>query len=195
MEALVVRMVVEQVEPMLASIVHNPELSALEKLHGYFNTAARWKTARRAMVLSLLSVWYADNNAIFRQKLFDMALKRVTPLLSEIVQQGVREGVFTTQYPEQIGQVIIYILEGLSSRMIELLLEEDIRPNDPRIERTLKDYNNALTEAMERILGAPKGSIHLLDMDILKEWFDAPGTEPEIQGAAVSVEVSNAQGS
>src|SRR5919204_3346182 len=43
LEALVERMVVEQVEPLLFSIVQDPHLTALEKLQGYFDTSVRWK--------------------------------------------------------------------------------------------------------------------------------------------------------
>ena len=34
----------------------------------------------------------------------------------------------------------------------------------------------AYNDAVERILGAPKGSIHLMDTESLKEWF--PPEEP-----------------
>ena len=47
LEALVERMVVEQVEPMLLSAVKDPHLTALEKLQHYIDTAVRWKTTEK----------------------------------------------------------------------------------------------------------------------------------------------------
>src|SRR6266542_3855980 len=51
LEAVVERMVVEQVEPLLLSAVRDPHLTALEKLQRYFDTAVRWKTAEKALML------------------------------------------------------------------------------------------------------------------------------------------------
>src|SRR4030095_16064773 len=66
LDALVERMVVEQVEPLLLSIVRDPHLTALEKLQGYFGTAVRWKTAKKALMMELLKVWYSDENVLAR---------------------------------------------------------------------------------------------------------------------------------
>src|ERR1044072_4052256 len=42
LQAMIERMVVEQVEPLLLSAVQDPHLTALEKLQRYFDTAVRW---------------------------------------------------------------------------------------------------------------------------------------------------------
>ncbi len=99
LEALVER-IVDEVEPLLLSIVQDPHLSALEKFQRFFDTTARWKTDRKDLMLGLMRMWYADENAIVRQKVFASTLKRVSPLLAEIAHQGVQEGVFTTSYPD-----------------------------------------------------------------------------------------------
>jgi AcrR family transcriptional regulator len=170
--ALIERMATEEVLPRLDAIVKNPNLTALEKLHGYFDISARWKTERLDMILSLLRVWYSDENILFREKLFDYAIKQVTPMLGEIVRQGIREGVFDTPYPDQIGQVIMYILQGLSDTFISLLLNTEHREwSDPLVIGTITEYVAALSDALERVLGAPKGSIKPVDPELLKVWF------------------------
>jgi len=171
LEALVERMVVEQVEPLLSSVVQDPRLSALEKLQRYFDTAARWKITQKTFMLELLQVWLADENAIVRQKLFTMSAKRVTPLLAEIIRQGIREGVFTTSYPDHICQVIMYILQGLNDTIIELLISSETTRYDARLESAIVAYADALTDALERVLGAPNGSLNLIDPEMLREWF------------------------
>jgi TetR/AcrR family transcriptional repressor of nem operon len=171
LEALVERMIVVEVEPLLTPVVQDPHLTALEKLNRYFDTAIRWKTANKAFMLELLRVWLGDENAIVRQKLFAMTVRRITPLLADIIRQGVREGVFNTCYPDQVCQVIIYILQGLSDTIIELLLSSEANRDAARIESGITLYTEALTDALERILGTPKGSLHLIDPEMLKEWF------------------------
>jgi TetR/AcrR family transcriptional repressor of nem operon len=182
LEALVERMVVVEVIPLLTPIVQDPHLTALKKLNRYFDTAVRWKTAKKTFMLELLRVWLADENAIVRQKLFAMSAKQVTPLLTEIIRQGIQEGVFTTSYPDQVCHVILYILQGLNDTIIELLLSSETNRDAARIESGVTAYIAALTDALERVLGAPRGSLNLIDPETLKEWFVSPNDTMSVPG-------------
>jgi AcrR family transcriptional regulator len=169
LEALVERMATEQVESHIISIVKDPHLTALEKLQRYFDTAVQWKTSQKKFIMELTRVWYSDENALARQKMFNMMVAYVTPLFVEIIQQGVREGVFSTPYPEYASQVNINLVQGLSDTFARMLLSEQAKQGNAlqQAENLIAAYNDAL----ERILGAPKGSIHLMDIEALKAWF------------------------
>src|SRR5215471_7288362 len=106
LEAILERMQ-EEAEQMLIPMVQDPHLPALDKLQRFFATLNRYKTTQKAFFLELLRVWYADDNAIVRQKARASAVKWVTPWLSVIIRQGIQEGVLTTPYPEQVGEVIL----------------------------------------------------------------------------------------
>jgi TetR/AcrR family transcriptional regulator, transcriptional repressor for nem operon len=188
LEALVERLVVEQVEPLLLSAVHDPHLTALEKLQRYFDTAVRWKTAEKTLMLELTRVWYSDENALARQKLMALMVKHVTPLFMEIIHQGVREGVFTTPYPEYASQVIINLVQPLGDTFAQMLFSEEAMHNHAlqRAEKIVVAYN----DAMERILGAPKGSIRIMDIEALKEWFPSDDTLTIEAGSATAESTS-----
>jgi AcrR family transcriptional regulator len=171
LEALVERMVAEDVLPIIIPIVQDPNLSAIEKMERYFDTGFRWKTAQKDFMLRLLRVWLADENAIVRQKMFSTSVKQITPSLAEIIRQGVQEGVFTTAYPEQLSHAIIYLLQGLGDMIIELLIANETDPDPSSIETTVLAYTNALSDTLERVLGAPPGSLRLIAPDTLKKWF------------------------
>jgi len=98
LEALVER-IGEEALQLLNPIVHDSDLPALEKLQRFFDTAVRWKTARKTFMLELLRVWYADHNAIVRQKILATWSKRVLPLLTQIFHQGIREGTLNIPFP------------------------------------------------------------------------------------------------
>jgi hypothetical protein len=119
--------------------------------------------------MQLTRVWYSDENALARQKMLNMMIRHVTPLFVEIIQQGVQEGVFSTPYPEYASQVNLNLVQGLGDTFARMLLSEEAKSSDAvqKAENLIAAYNDAL----ERILGAPKGSIHLMDTKSLKEWF------------------------
>jgi hypothetical protein len=118
----------------------------------------------------LLRVWYTDDNAIVRQKLLIMGAKRIVPLLTEIIRQGIQEGVLTTSYPDQVGKVVLSLGQGLGDIVGQSLLSFEPEHDDLQgIERIVAVY----TDALERVLGAPTGSLTLVDSQTLKEWFSS----------------------
>jgi AcrR family transcriptional regulator len=173
LESMVERMTVEQVLPILKSIVHNPDLTAMQKLHLYFDQAARWKMAQKPLMIELLKVWQADENAIVRQKMTAISVNRTAPLMTEVVRQGIQEGVFSTPYPEHVSNILFFILQGMNDTVIELFLSSLTDGYNADVEKGIIDYINALSDAIERVLGAPQGSLYLMSPDILREWFGA----------------------
>lgn len=170
LDGLIDRML-DEAEQVLRPIVEEKDLSAIEKLRRYFDTAGRWKVSQKSFMLDLFRVWHADSNAIMRQKQEAASIKRIAPMLAEIVQQGMNEGVFSTKYPEQFGNIFVGLSHGFEDKLVELLLADHPPPN--ALQR-LEDLIGAYSDSMERILGVPPGSLPLGDVEILKEWLDVP---------------------
>ena len=170
LEALIERFAQEALE-LLNPIVQDPHLPALEKLQRFFDTAVRWKTARKTFMIELLHVWYADHNAIVRQKMLAMSSRHTLPLLTAIFHQGIQEGVLNIPFPDQIGVVLLSLIQSIGDAFAELLLDREPQGDElQRAERLIAAYDDAL----ERLLGAPAGSLQLMDAESLKAWFVAP---------------------
>ncbi len=60
---------IDESTSLILPIIQDPVLNALEKLQRYFDTVARWKNAQRKTLIAIMKVWYADDNAIVRQKM------------------------------------------------------------------------------------------------------------------------------
>ncbi len=170
LEALIDRMRLEA-EPIILPIINDPNLPALDKLHRFFDTSARWKTARKDYILSLTRVWYADDNALVRQKEQANLIRWATPLIAGIVRQGVQEGMFNTAFPDQIGELLLYLLYHMGDAMVDLIFSSETKEIElAYAEKLVASYNDAL----ERVLGAPAGSLNLMDTETLTEWFVSP---------------------
>ena len=168
---------IQDAQQVLLPIVHDPNLPALEKFQRFFDTIARWKTARIELIMALLKGWYSDSNAIVRQKVTTASVRWYAPMMTEIIQQGIREGVMNNPYPEQTGEVILSLSLGLGESMIGLFLPDGLHLKDlPHVEAIMAAYGNAL----ERILGIPPGSIQFADMAMMREWV-TPEAAPAAQ--------------
>jgi AcrR family transcriptional regulator len=179
--ALVERMG-DQVEQLVLPIVNDPTLGALDKLQRFFTTLDRRKLAHKEFVLAYMRVWYADENAIVRHKLYIARIKRFTPWLEGIIRQGVEEGVLTTPYPDQAARVVISLFEDIGYATVELLLAGERDLSDlPRFER----ITEAWTDALERVLGAPAGCLPRVSREDLLQWLAPTSEKKESESRAL----------
>jgi len=173
LEALIDRMR-QEMEPIVLPIIDDPDLPTFDKLHRLFDAAARWKTARKEYLLSLLRIWYADENAIVRQKATANVFKWFAPLLAGVVRQGAQEGVLATAFPDQAAEIILALLQSLGDTFKDLLFGSE--PQAEQMQRAAAVVA-AYNDAMERVLGAPAGSLNLIDAETLNAWFVAADEE------------------
>lgn len=152
----------------VAPVLADPDLPALRKLERIFGTIARWKAEQRELTLAIIEVWNSDGNAIVREKLRRMTAGRTRPLLSMVVRQGVDEGLFTVASPDETATVLVSLIQGYQ----QLALEHFIARQAGSITfEVVQQTYAAFTEAFERILGIPEGSVTLTDEATLRFWF------------------------
>lgn len=170
LEALIERMM-QEAEGQLHPIVHDLHLSATEKLRRYFETLDRLKTEEKSFLLGMMRGWYSDDNAIVRQKMNEETIKRRTPLLTLIVNQGIQEGVFSVSYPSQAAGVILSLSISMGDALARLMLSSQAKQDEPRYIGCIVAYNNAYMEAIERMLQAPARFLNRLDAGAVRDWL------------------------
>ncbi|MFY0534883.1 TetR/AcrR family transcriptional regulator [Nannocystis pusilla] len=89
------------VEADLRALVEDRGLSGAAKLARHFAAVDAWKRREGRVVVDVARSWYAEENAALRDKLQARGLGRVTPLLAQIIRQGVDEGAFTAPIPSR----------------------------------------------------------------------------------------------
>jgi AcrR family transcriptional regulator len=171
-EALTERLV-DDSERVLAPIVADRQLSAVDKLQGFFGEVVRWKSARQTLLVAMLPVWYAPENFAFRHKVDRAVANRLAPLLTALVRQGVDEHRFATSYPEQAGTIIIALVQALQDVMAQQLLAAAHRSPDAKTVKQMVATHGAHVEAIERHLGIPAGTLYRADARAVNSWISA----------------------
>jgi AcrR family transcriptional regulator len=176
LDALIERIQHESAKPLLP-IIHDPHLTAIQKLQGFLSALDRLRMDRKQDVLEAARVWYTDGNAIVRQRVDEAVFRQRAPLLAEIVRQGVEEGVFTMPSADQAGEVIMALLQGMANAHARLLFSS-AEERDPRwrVEAIVASHV-AYMEAIERVLGAPPNSLYRADAEAVSAWV---ATTPEL---------------
>lgn len=153
---------------VMRPIAADPALRAPDKLAAVFSGIAAWKNARRDLMVRLLEVWLSDDNAIVREKYRRAMAARLTPMLAEIIRQGITEGTLSTRSPEDAARVLVSLLVGAQETAGELYMARQAGTVPlESVERIFGAY----AEGYERILGARPGSLPLVDGETLRLWF------------------------
>jgi AcrR family transcriptional regulator len=159
--------IAEQAEELVRPIIADGEMAAQDKLLRFFAAIDQQKRADKDLLFAIMRIWYADENTLFRDKLYRARIKRLALWLSQIIRQGVAEGAFTTAYPEQAARMIIALLEDLAYALVELLFVEDGTPLDfPR----MVQLGEATADALERVLGMRPGCLWQSWREDLAQW-------------------------
>ncbi len=91
----------------------------------------------------IVDALHLPQNALFHQKSHALTIEKIAPVMLEIVEDGIRQGLFRTDYPmSAVEMALSYSMAGFEYGCI---------PNAERIRGFL--YN------MERMLGADEGSL------------------------------------
>ena len=156
-----------QVHGLLDPIVYDGQMDALTKLTMLFRASIQWKREQMPFILGILRVWYADSNAIVRYKAADRSIEIMAPLLTQIVRQGIEEGTLHPEHPEQVACVLVALLQGMSDALARALLAGSQVAEE--VESTIATVG-AFTTAFEQLLGAPKGSIQVMEPETIREY-------------------------
>ena len=152
----------------LAPLLHDPNLPAMRKLERFFAGIARRKAEQKELVLAIIEIWNSDGNAIVREKLRRLTVSRMVPLLSAVIKQGIDEGAFRVASPDETATVFVSLMLGFQELANDYFIARQAGTiTFAVVQRSVASF----TEAFERILGIPKGSLTLTDESTLHFWF------------------------
>ena len=168
LEAMVDEMISQSVA-LLHEIVADEMLPVLVKWTRAFQVVAAWKVERKAELLAMLHVMQMDENLVLRYKMQTRAVQLLSPEFAKIVAQGVEEGVFDTEFVDESAGITLSIMQSLADPLYSILLNPD-KYEDPVA--LLRRHFAAVEAAIERVLGAPSGSLSFVDAQALAIWFE-----------------------
>ena len=184
LEALLLRLE-DEAEKIVIPIVEDPQLNGLQKLQRIFAATSAWKIDQKEFLACILEGWYADHNAIVRDKMTRVMTRRISVFLSQAIQQGVTEGLFNVPHSEHLAEVTMTLLIGLGTNIAQFFVDLFHATDMDQRQQLLNKIESAVvsyTEAVERILGAPQGSIEFMNFKQIKDWatVTAPATKTSL---------------
>ena len=161
---------IEQTLPAQIEIANDSNLNGLEKLNKSFEYGRDYELEHIELIISATQILYDANNVELRDLMIRQTAKMTEDYLGLIIQQGVKEGHFSTRFPIQIAGKISQILMPFSDDL-SLLMIDHYNGQKVTIKKVF-DLIEIMHDTLERILGAKPGSIVLADKKFVQSLFD-----------------------
>ncbi|MFZ5351878.1 MAG: TetR/AcrR family transcriptional regulator [Bacillota bacterium] len=146
LDAVIERGVHKQIQGM-RHIVEDSSINAIEKIKRMFMKDKQMHTDNA----EFLDYLHKKENIVMHQKSLVLSIKKISPMFSEVIMQGIREKLFYTEHPLELTE---FILTGFS-----FLFDPSIFPWS---KEEYKSRFKALEDIFETTLRAEKGSFSFL---------------------------------
>ena len=139
----VIKRITEQIMGAAARITKQKELPILERL----TKSVLALNVENAIGHEVMAQVHKPQNALMHQKMQEEMISGITPILTELLEEGITQGTFHTDYPaESIEMVMLY-----ANIMFDDLLEQSPEQRQRRMEAFICNS--------ERILGTKEGAL------------------------------------
>ncbi|MBU1238394.1 TetR/AcrR family transcriptional regulator [Myxococcota bacterium] len=161
--------------------LRDEDVGAMGRLYLLFDHLKTWKLNNTIFMRTLLRTVYSEKNLKLRHHLFDKMVTILSPLLADIFEQGVREGVFRIEHPLETAQLVLHMGFTVGSMVAREILAFMDNPGDsPQAERILR-LSDCYFDSMEKIIGVDSGA---LDRASLADLFTIIGVGQQSQAPA-----------
>jgi len=155
----IVQMLIGDMAVIFEEVVARDDLSALEKTNEYIRRVTAYKGDKMVEVAAFLSELYSGGkNVLLESKIYDFARKHVAPVVKQIILQGVEEGAFKTEFPEEAAETYVKLFIMQQQEITDLFYEALSERNEEILE-TIKRKYSFFQKLLEDILGLEKGSL------------------------------------
>lgn len=147
----------------LRPVFDQPGKNALERLNAGLAASYQVKMAMGApeQIAAMASLLKPENQALFR-RIVTIWEDLFRPVLTEVITQGVREGIFDTFDPEGVGDMIQAFAASMQTNLIDVCNAPDAKSRRKAIDNSMKRLK-LHGVATDRILGLPDGSTVVLN--------------------------------
>ena len=149
---------------ILDDIVARKDLNIIEKFNSYFETAVSWKVKNWDILIAYIKHSGQSENKILYETLLENNIKLALPSIILIVDEGIKEGYFKTDFPDLASEAIFRVGAAVTDQLRPLLLNSRTKEEGFHQFLRIMDFYQ---DTIEKILGADKGVFKIFDREKL----------------------------
>jgi AcrR family transcriptional regulator len=161
LDAIIMDYAIEVIE-MLNKIVYDPRLNALEKYRKMFSETQARRRENREKFAFLAKMFLSEENLLFRHRYTEKILELTKPPFTQILKQGVQEGHFNINNPEETAELIMRFGNIYRTKIAVLMMSLKEQPNDLMKVQNIIEF---MQDVVERMLGLETGKLDFISKE------------------------------
>jgi AcrR family transcriptional regulator len=144
----------------LKPVLNDRKLNPLERLNGFLAKGMRVKTDLASGTWAVFGALFRSENQVLYQRVMAASESLFRPVLTEVLAQGVKEGIFHTSDPEGVAD----LLQQLASNTHPFVTRIIGATTEKERQGILKAFQRRLQlngVAIDRLLGLPDGTLYV----------------------------------
>ncbi|HEB2434726.1 TetR family transcriptional regulator [Bacillus cereus] len=154
MDEIIMRIIKEDVTKA-KRIVSNPDIPVLDKL---FKILMEQSPKSGDVKEKMIEQFHQPNNAEMHQKSLVQSIIHLSPVLTEVLEQGIEEGIFSTSYPQETMELLI--------SSAQVIFDDGLFQWKPE---EMINRAKAYIKMMEASVGAKEGSFDYMMEVLIKQ--------------------------
>jgi AcrR family transcriptional regulator len=156
----------EEAVDMMYEIVYDPSLNGLEKYIKMFTEAQARRTKNAERFSYLIQLFLNEENLLFRHRYTEKILELTKPPFILILQQGVKEGLFFINHPDETAELIIRLGNIYRTKIAILTSTLNNNPNNLLKIQSIAEF---MQDTVERLLGLDSGKLDIISNSFQRE--------------------------
>lgn len=165
LDAVVVR-IVDEISAAVEPIPSDAALPPLEKMRRFIQAISDWKVANMNIIRETAEVVYRDENVIIRHKMNSRVVGKLSPVLAEIISQGIAERTFDAEEAEDTAEMILRFINAMAEMQAASFVAA---AGDPGELELIMRRSELSMSAIEKMLGVRKGALFKVDAALKKK--------------------------
>jgi hypothetical protein len=143
----------------MREVVDQPGMNAVEKYNKLFHQLQLRREANRDKIFVLFEMLENEENLLFKHRFTKTTNEKITPFITSILKQGVKEKLFSISNVEETAFLILEFGNMYRTKIAYKLLELKKGSTKPDEITQLVKF---IQETLEKLLGVSPGSLQII---------------------------------
>ena len=145
----------------LNATLRGARLGSVEKLNLLLGMANLFQAEEAPFAALMLKLCYRDKDATMCAHRRRVLVDGLLPMLNDVIAEGMADGSFHTRHPLEIGRLLLLMACDVDDEVCNLLADN---PDNPDVMLRMLELLNTWRESVERLAGAPYGTVVLFEV-------------------------------
>ena len=152
----------------LSAELRDSRRSPVDKLNRLLAMANLFQGEDAPFAALMLKLCYQDQDASICAHRRRVLIDRLLPIVNDVIAEGIGDGSFHTRHPMEIGRLLLLMACDVDDEVSTMLAAQ---PDNTDVMIRALELLNTWRESVERLVGAPYGSILLFDVgQLVIDW-------------------------